>query len=124
MWVKCTKNFVVVHVYKFCWLTLSLLCFCVQHERAERVKRLEQKKAELAAAMEDMRLQEQARRNALRVQQELAEVRAYDKTFGKVKNEDKFIGKCAVCTHVHVNSQNQSGLTPNEMWEIVQMSQK
>ena len=68
----------------------------MQHERAERVKRLEQKKAELAAAMEDMRLQEQARRNALRVQQELAEVRAYDKTFGKVKNADKFIRK--VCS--------------------------
>ena len=63
----------------------------MQHERAERVKRLEQKKADMAAAMEDVRLQEQARRNALRVQQEMAEVNAYEKTFGKVKNEEYFL---------------------------------
>ena len=62
----------------------------MQHERAERVKRLEQKKADMAAAMEDVRLQEQARRNALRVQQEMAEISAYEKTFGKVRNDVTF----------------------------------
>ena len=55
-----------------------------QQQRAEQVKRLEQKKAELAAAMEEARLQEQARRNAVRAQQEIAEVQAYEKAYGKV----------------------------------------
>ena len=55
-----------------------------QQQRLERVRRLEEKKAELAAAMEEARLQEQAHRNALRAEQEVAEIRAYERAFGKV----------------------------------------
>ena len=35
--------------------------------------------------MDEARLQEQAWRNAIRAQQEIAEVRAYEKTYGKVR---------------------------------------
>jgi hypothetical protein len=54
-----------------------------EQEREERGRKLRQKKAELEAAMNEARLQEQARRNALRVQQQMAEIRAYEKAYGK-----------------------------------------
>jgi hypothetical protein len=56
-----------------------------EQEREERGRKLRQKKAELEAAMNEARLQEQARRNALRVQQQMAEIRAYEKAYGKVR---------------------------------------
>ena len=40
--------------------------------------------------MDEARLQEQAHRNALRAQQQMAEIRAYEKAYGKVR-------KYAVC---------------------------
>ena len=57
----------------------------MQQEREERGRKLRQKKAELEAAMNEARLQEQARRNALMVQQQMAEIRAYEKAYGKVR---------------------------------------
>ena len=63
----------------------------MQQERAERSRKLRQKKVELEAAMDEARLQEQARRNALRVQQQMAEIRAYEKAYGKVREQYKVL---------------------------------
>ena len=57
----------------------------MQQEREETCRKLRRKKAELEAAMDEARLQEQARRNALRVQQQVAEIRAYEKAYGRVR---------------------------------------
>ena len=68
-----------------CNKTLQLYNYVfLQREREERAKHLEEKKAQLAAAMEEAKLQEQAHRNAIRAQQEVAEIRAYKKAYGKV----------------------------------------